>query len=783
MIHHFQKCRLMSGGRLLLVLGGLSGHLHGTPELDHGKQIYEQLCLDCHGPNGEGNDEEFVDPLFGNKSIESLARKIHRTMPEDEEDLCVDADAAAVAAYIHGAFYSIEARAKLNPPKRDLTRLTNPQFKNSVADVVGGFMGGHYSQLPKEHGLKFSARGLHRESEGKNKFQATKRHRFERIGEDLFVDVRKQIGKEPLTTKSDIDANLWGSLLAEETGTYEFVIRTANGFRLWINESENQPASLDSWVVSGKEIREETLSVELIGGRPYPIRLDWVISPKDKHSTMEVLWKTPHGVRGPTPSRNLFSVHHPPAIAVTASFPADDASFGYERGTGISKAWLEAVNRGAIEAADFVDKHLDELAKTKPGKKDRDAKIREFANRLVTAALRRPLDDDERKLYLERHFAKAESASQAIRPIVIQALTSPRFLYPELRGKEEPDSWLIASRLALTLWDSVPDENLTKDAQAGKLSSRDAVRRQAWRMLNDPRARGKVRGFFNHWLELERAENVAKDAKLFPEFNDQLMADLRISLELFLDEIVWSESSDFRQLLLADYLMLNPRLAEVYGKKLNGGGFQRVTFDPKERSGVVTHPYLLSNFAYHDNTSPIHRGVFLTRNVVGQELKPPPEATVFKNADFDPKLTMREKVTALTRDKACMACHSSINPLGFSLEWYDAIGRWREKDGDKPIDASSDFTPETGDVVRLEGARDVAEFAAGSPGAHRAFVRQMFHHLVKQGLMIHGLETEERLYQSFRNSDFKIRNLIVAIAEEAVLEGTPADLDVETAAR
>ena len=118
----------MSGGRLLLVLGGLSGHLHGTPELDHGKQIYEQLCLDCHGPNGEGNDEEFVDPLFGNKSIESLARKIHRTMPEDEEDLCVDADAKAVADYIYDAFYSAEARARLAPPEVSLSRLTVNQF-------------------------------------------------------------------------------------------------------------------------------------------------------------------------------------------------------------------------------------------------------------------------------------------------------------------------------------------------------------------------------------------------------------------------------------------------------------------------------------------------------------------------------------------------------------------------------------------------------------------------------------------------------------------------------
>jgi len=756
-----------------------------TPEVQRGQVIYQKLCVECHGKQGEGNEKEFVDPLYGNKSVEALARRIHKTMPEDEEGLCVDEDAAAVAAYIHQAFYAPEAQARLNPPVRDLVRLTVPQFQNSVADVVGRFLGGPFNRLPGEEGVNLQIRGLHKESEAKNKFaQDAKRHQFDKKITSLVFDLRKQIDEEPLTLKSDLQANLGGSLLAEETGNYEFLVRTANGFRLWVNEDDtNRPAGLDGWVTSSKEIREEKINVQLIGGRLYPLRMDFVVSPKDQHATLEVRWKKPHGTLEPIPSRNLYLAHHPTAMVVTAAFPADDASYGYERGSGISKAWLEAVTRGAIEAADFVDSRLDKMAGTKPGQKNRDPKLREFAGRFVETALRRPLDDQEKQLFLEAHFRKAASPAAAIRPMVIQLLTSPQFLYPELPTDQAPDSWQIATRLALSLWDSVPDEPLWKAARENRLTSREALEKQAYRMLGDVRARSKMRGFFHHWLEMERARNVAKDSELFPQFDEGLMADLRTSLDLFLDEIVWGEASDFRQLLLADYLMLNPRLAKVYGRKVEGEGFQRVAFDPNERTGVVTHPYLLSTLAYHNNTSPIHRGVFLTRNIVGQQLKPPPEAIAFKDSDFDPHMTMREKVTELTRDKSCMACHSTINPLGFSLERYDAIGRWRSKEGDKAINTSSEFTPDSGEKVHLTGARDIAEYAASSPSAHRAFVRQMFHHMVKHGMASYGLDTEDVLYKRFKESNFKIRDLVVAIAEEASLDGTPADRITDTAKR
>jgi hypothetical protein len=368
--------------------------------------------------------------------------------------------------------------------------------------------------------------------------------------------------------------------------------------------------------------------------------------------------------------------------------------------------------------------------------------------------------------------AKDETA--AVKQVVALVLKSPRFLYLELPGAT-PDDYTVASRLSFALWDSLPDKELLAAAAKGKLREPADISAQAERMLADPRAKAKLREFFHHWLEMDRAEDISKDQATFPDFNDTLLSDLRTSLELFIDDVVWSERSDYRQLLLADYLWLNERLSKFYGAKVEGSDdFQKASFNPRERVGVLTHPYLLSAFAYHKSSSPIHRGVFLTRNIVGRSLKPPPMAIEFMDGRFDPSLTMREKVAELTRPAACQNCHSVINPLGFSLEHYDAVGRYRTTDNRKPVDATGEYTTAEGRSVTLRGARDVAEYAAASPEAHRGFLRQMFHHLTRQPTAAYGVHTLEDLRRSFVAADFSIRKLAVEIAKVSALHNMPA---------
>jgi hypothetical protein len=242
-------------------------------------------------------------------------------------------------------------------------------------------------------------------------------------------------------------------------------------------------------------------------------------------------------------------------------------------------------------------------------------------------------------------------------------------------------------------------------------------------------------------------------------------------LDLFLEEVVWGEFPDFRRLLLADAIPLNGRLAAFYGVDLPPDApFQTVSLQPWERAGVLTHPLLLAGFAYHATSSPIHRGVFVSRSLLGRTLKPPPEAVAPLAPDLHPNLTTRERVTVQTSPASCQTCHAMINPLGFSLERFDAAGRFREAEKSRPIDASGSYQARTGDWARFVGARELAAHLAGSEETQTAFVEQLFHYLVKQPIHAHGRKASADLRAGFVKDGYHIRKLLVEIATTAALD-------------
>ena len=769
----------------LLVAGlavvSVASSARGAEAKHRGAVIYQNMCAKCHGDQGQGVPDKYDEPLHGNRAIASLAGRIARTMPEDAVGTCVGDDAQAVSEYINEAFYSPQAQARLRPPEFELARLTNEQYRTSVTDLIALFRPGA-ERVGEERGLKTRYTGKTPyvgelppvEKDGKKRQEQEKRERvaFDRIDERIDFSFGSASPDSKRMRSEEFRVRWEGALLAPETGTYEFVIRTENGARLWVNDRKT--AFIDEWVSQGAKVRESKKSLHLLGGRLYPLVVEYFKEKGEKSASIELRWKLPHGVDEIIPASQLLPVTPTTKFVVTATFPADDSSAGYERGTTVSKGWDQATTEAAIETAEYVADHLDELAGTRnTADVDRIDKLKAFSRRFVEGAFRRPLTAAELPRYVDAHFAATKAPELAVKRVVLLALKSPYFLYPELPSVATPDGYVVATRLALYLWDSIPDATLLRAASEGKLATRQQVAAQADRMLADPRTKTKLHGFFHHWLELERGESISKDVKAFPEFNAAVLSDLRTSLNIFLDEVVWSDQSDYRQLLYADYLYLNERLGKLYGKPVVGEKFQRVAFDPAQRAGVVTHPYLLAALAHSKQTSPIHRGVFLTRSIVGMTLKPPPNAVVFDDATFDQHLTMREKITELTKSTSCMGCHATINPLGFSLENYDAIGRWRTKESDKVIDPVTDFATDEGHTIRLTGPRDLVKFAAESANGHRAFIHQLFHHTVKQDVGVCGPDALEVFRQSFTDSNLHIRKLLAQIATTAASRGLP----------
>jgi hypothetical protein len=754
-------------------VGWLLAPIASADGFSEGRKIYEKLCQHCHGDQGQGVAGQHDEPLYGTRSVEWLARYIHRAMPEEDPTRCVDEEAQAVAAYIHESFYSPEARARARPPRIELARLTNRQYRESVADLVGSFS--QSAPATRPGGL----RAEYFQSDGMNK-------KAKRVFAREDVQVAFDFGTNspgPGITADQFSIAWQGALMAPDTGLYELRLRTPNGARLYVNadlragdanlrddsDARRHHALIDLWVSSGGQMREETVRLFLLGGRSYPLRLDF-FKYMEPHASLFLEWKPPHGVWSVLRGEHLSPETSPVVTVVTTAFPPDDGSHGYERGIAVSKAWHEATTQAAAETASQVIARLGAISGVRDNVSNRAERLREFAASFAERAFRRPLTAELRESYVDRQFAGTVAPEVAIRRVVLAVLTSPRFLYPELG--EAVDDYTVASRLALGLWDSLPDAALREAARQGNLRAPAQVRAQAQRMGRDPRARAKLRGFFEHWLAAEEAEDISKDPEVFPDFDEAVLADKRASLEHFVEHVVWSEASDYRELLLADYLFLNARLARFLGvEPPPGDGFHRVRFDPAQRAGVFTQPYLLTSLAYYRSTSPIHRGVWLSRNVLGRFLRPPPMAIEFMDDRFDPSLTMREKVTELTKADNCMACHVTINPLGFSLEHYDAVGRYRSSDNGKPVNAQAEYLTSAGDVVRLRGPRDLAEHAATSEEARRGFVRQMFLHTIKQPPAAYGSNTLEELDAAFTNAHYHVRNLFTETVARTALHG------------
>lgn len=759
---------------LLLVLGtlgfaGYSGpryYKKNIAEARPGEAVYRAECMRCHGAVGQGVAGKSDEPLVGEKSIASLAKYVAREMPEDDAGSLSIAESTAAAEYIHQAFYSAAARARNHPPRIELAHLTVRQYRESIADLLGSLRG--QASTTVAGGLL----GSYRERPERDKAKPDQNKPEVRFKEQLDAVIDFDFGTQPPekgTYAAQFSINWSGSLLVPDTGEYEFRVTSPNGVRLYVNppdDGNEKGALIDLWVSSGMS-RSGQAPLFLLGGRSYPLKIEF-FKYKDKTAGLKLEWRQPGGDWALIPASQLSPKGSTHVAVISAPLPPDDGSVGYERGTSVSREWTEAVAKGALQVSAQIGPRLFGLAGTKANAPDCVEKLKAFSLRFATLAYRRPLSAEQKADLMDIYRAGVASEVAAKRAFIF-TLSNPAFLYP---GIGPQDDYAIASRLALVLWDSVPDAALLKDAAAGQLQQAPLVRQHAQRMMKDPRAKAKLRDFLHHWLHVEEGAEIAKDQKEYPGFDQGMVMDLRTSLDLFAESIVWSETSDYRQLLLSDTILMNERLAKFYGQKIVGTGFQPVKMDANQRAGVLTHPYVLATFSYTKSSSPIHRGVFVTRNILGRMLKPPPMAIAFMDDKFDPSFTMREKVTELTSKPACMSCHVTINPLGFSFERFDAVGRVRTLDNQKPVDVASPYTTADGNVIQLTGARDVAVHAAESLSGQMGFVRNLFQALVKQPPPAYSPELLGQLTEKFQADRFHVRNLAVEIAVVAALRPT-----------
>ena len=343
---------------------------------------------------------------------------------------------------------------------------------------------------------------------------------------------------------------------------------------------------------------------------------------------------------------------------------------------------------------------------------------REILSTLMRRAYRRPVADADLDgpMAFYREGRASGDFDAGIGRALSAVLINPEFLF---RVELDPDrggaipayhvsDLELASRLSFFLWSSIPDDELLDAAIRGELSDPDELERQTRRMLADPRSFNLASNFAGQWLRLRNLAALSPNGRLFPDFDDNLRQAFREETERFIDSVI-DEDRSVLDLLRADYTFLNERLAKHYGiPNVYGTRFRRVALDESSRrGGLLRHGSVLAVTSYATRTSPIIRGVWVLDNIFGAPPPPPlPDVPALEENEVAANLPMRERLAQHRNSPACASCHRTIDPVGFALENFDALGRWRDQEGDNGrIDVSGGL-PGVGSLAGVDGLED-----------------------------------------------------------------------------
>jgi hypothetical protein len=336
---------------------------------------------------------------------------------------------------------------------------------------------------------------------------------------------------------------------------------------------------------------------------------------------------------------------------------------------------------------------------------DEEPCARRILSTIERQAYRRPVTARDVEMLMPFYQAGRREGGfdLGIERAIQRLLVSPQFLFriehdPEgsAPGAVHPASDVeLASRLSFFMWSSIPDDELLDLAIQGKLRQPGILEQQARRMLKDPRSSSLVTNFAEQWLYLRDLDAKKPNELLFPDFDESLRAAFRKETDLFLDSVLRNNSSVL-ELLSANYTFVNERLAKHYGiPNVHGPEFRRVTLpEGSPRGGLLGQGSLLTITSYANRTSPVNRGKWVLENLLNAPPPPPPPnvpALKTEGSDHSKTLTMRAAMVQHRANPACFGCHARMDPIGFAMENFDAIGRWRDSDGGTPVDGSGVF--------------------------------------------------------------------------------------------
>jgi hypothetical protein len=498
-------------------------------------------------------------------------------------------------------------------------------------------------------------------------------------------------------------------------------------------------------------------------------------------------------MRNPTDGSDAIDSRFRVRIPVKAGQHKVTATFLEKRGIGTlrlqgfvrsSVDTFEATGRPHLEGITILGPYNPSKNGGKPGNMDfscpegssspRDSVscARQVLAPIARRAYRRPLtDDDVRPLmeFFQRGLALG-GADRGYQMALRRMLASPSFLFrAETSPNDLPLGALhrinpveLASRLSFFLWSSIPDDRLLDLAVSGKLARPDVQESEVRRMLADPRGQRFVSNFAGQWLQLRNLRNARPNSAEFPDFDDNLRHDFGSETELLFASVL-REDRSVLDLLRADYTFLNERLARQYGiPGIYGSNMRRVAVTQEERKGILGHGSVLTVTSHADRTSPVVRGKWILENLLGAPPPPPPPEVppLAENAEGAPAKSLRARLEVHRANAICASCHKLMDPIGFSLDNFDAVGSWRTQESGAPIQA----TGQLADGTQVNGVVSLRNALLARPEVFAGTVTEkLLIYALGRGLEPYDMPAVRAILRENSTTDYRLSSIVMGV--------------------
>ena len=641
--------------------------------------IFETYCYDCHGDGSKKGELAMdhykdIDAMIADRDVWKRIRNHidFRLMPPPDEDAPDDAARKKLISWIDDAVFPVDPNNP-DPGHVTLRRFNKIEYKNTIRDLLGVTVNVDEILPADDSGYGFDNIG--------DVLTLSPVH-LERYLDAARVALDKAIdlGPQRLPQKVMNGQEFKGEGNRDKDGYFFFAGGEA------VRNIYFQPGRYKFMVRAGADAvaKEPAKMVLRINGDD---QHTWEVkNTRDKLATYETelrLDKKGEAKVGLAFTNDFYDAANPDAKE-------------RDRNLLVKQVIIEGPLDGPM--APRPETHRRIFGERANGQTD-EAYMLEVLNRFARRAFRRPSEAGEIERYLAfNKIAKSQGkpVEEAIRNALEAMLISPTFLFREepgigqaKGGRQLISEHALASRLSYFLWSTMPDEDLMKLASSGKL--RENLGQQITRMIADPKAEAFTSNFAGQWLQLRNISGAFPNRRMFPSFYEERLGPLmRRETEMLFSHIL-KENLPVETLLTADYTFLNEKLADHYGiPDVKGNEFRKVSIVNTPRRGIFGHGSFLVLTSYPNRTSAVLRGQYILENILHTPAPPPPpnvpQLTATRGGQS--KMSLREQLEKHRDDPGCASCHALMDPIGFGLENFDAVGRWRDKEGDATINAS-----------------------------------------------------------------------------------------------